>query len=144
VLLIELVGGLGALFNGSIKTWYSTLNKPSFSPPNWIFGPVWTTLFLLMGISLALVILSKETKARKKALFYFGIQLVLNVAWSFFFFYLQSPLLGLLDILLLLIFIATTIYHFHKVNRSAAWLLVPYILWVTFATALNLAILIKN
>ncbi|MDD3284006.1 MAG: tryptophan-rich sensory protein [Patescibacteria group bacterium] len=135
ILVCLSAGFIGSLFTTpNIPTWYSTLQKPSFNPPNWLFAPVWTSLFILMGISLYLI-LQKENN--KKAIFIFTIQLILNIAWSFSFFALQNPLYGLINILILLIFIILTITNFYKLNRTSAYLLLPYLFWVSFATILN-------
>ena len=142
VIGVEIVGFIGTFFTTpSINGWYVTLLKPSFNPPNWIFGPVWTFLFLLIGLSLAKVLLSpKDNLNRSKALMAYVIQLTLNVGWSFVFFYLHKPGLAVGEIIILIIAIATNIYYASKVKRSAAILLVPYLLWVSFATILNIAI----
>lgn len=142
----ELVGIVSTPFTiSAIPTWYRTLNKPFFSPPNWIFGPVWTTLYLLMGIS-AFLIWQKGLKKKKvkEAITYFGIQLFLNFIWTFLFFGLRNPLLGLIDIVVLWIFIVLTILKFYKLSKPAAYMLIPYLLWVSFATILNFSILILN
>lgn len=136
------VGALAGWFtSGSVGGWYSTIVKPSFNPPNWIFGPVWTLLYILMGIAFYMVWINAADNIlkRKATLFYF-IQLALNFCWSFIFFYAQQPGWALIDIVFLWVNIAATIYWFSKISKTAAWLLVPYILWVTFATALNFAI----
>jgi len=138
VVICEAAGGIGSIFTAkAVTTWFQTLNKPSFSPPNWLFAPVWTLLFLLMGISIYLVWQKKSNRQIKTAVMIFTIQLVLNIAWSFFFFFLQNPLVGLIEIIFLWLFILLTIIYFYKISKSAAYLLVPYILWVTFATLLN-------
>jgi translocator protein len=131
-----LVGSLAMI--ESLPTWYSSLHKPSFSPPGWIFGPVWTILYLLMGIALYLV-LRKGFSAPgvKIAVIVFGVQLILNAVWSFLFFGAESTLLGLIDIVLLWVAILVTIGAFARVSKPAALLLVPYILWVSFAAVLN-------
>lgn len=142
----ELVGIISTPFTiSAISTWYVFLVKPSFSPPNWIFGPVWTTLYLLMGIS-AFLIWRKglRNKKVKRALSYFLVQLFFNFSWSLLFFGLHSPLLGLLNIILLLISIVLTIQAFYKISKVAAYILVPYLLWVSFATILNIAIVLLN
>lgn len=145
ILLCEGAGIIGSLFTfSSIPTWYASLNKPIFSPPNWIFGPVWTTLYALMGISLYLVISDKRKVIRKKALIVFGIQLLLNTTWSIVFFGLRDPLLALVNIILLWTAILFTIKYFYKINKFAGNLLIPYILWVSFAALLNLAIVLLN
>lgn len=142
VIICLFAGFIGSFFTSpSIPTWYATLTKPSFSPPNWVFAPVWTTLFVLMGISLYLV-WSKELQNRdvKISLFIFGIQLVLNVLWSFLFFGLHSPVYAFVEIIILWAAIALTIQKFSKVSRTAGLLLLPYILWVSFAAILNFSI----
>jgi len=142
ILFCQLVGFIGSMFTAPyIKGWYAGLLKPSFNPPNWIFAPVWTALFFLMGISLYLI-LKKNLKDRevKKGLLVFLIQLILNVRWSFLFFYLQNPLSAFWNILLLWIAIALTIIQFYKIDKRAAYLLLPYLIWVTFASFLNFSI----
>jgi len=137
---------IGSVFTGlSVDTWYAGLAKPPFTPPGWFIGAVWTVLYLLMGISLFLVLEKgrKRTEVREGVLL-FGVQLALNVAWSFLFFGLQSPLAGLAGIVLLWIAILATILRFRVISRPAAFLLIPYILWVTIATGLNGAILLLN
>lgn len=122
----------------AIPTWYATLIKPSFSPPNWLFGPVWTLLYILMGVALYRVV--AKTSWRHPAIKLFLIHLVLNTFWSIAFFGLKSPLLGFLVILALLTMIAAIIRKFYRLDTIAAYLLIPYLAWVTFATILNLAI----
>lgn len=142
----EFVGIISTPFTlAAIPTWYSTLNKPPFSPPNWIFGPVWTTLYFLMGIS-AFLIWQKGLKKKqvKEALLYFVAQLFFNFIWSILFFGLKSPTLGLFDILVLWVLILVTMIKFYKISKPAAYLLIPYILWVSFATILNLSIVLLN
>jgi len=142
----ELVGILGTPFTtAAIPTWYLTLNKPFFAPPNWLFGPAWTLLYFLMGISFYLIwkknIKNKKIKTAKKL---FLAQLFLNFIWSPIFFGLRSPLLGLITIIILWILIIATICKFYPLSKWAAYLLIPYLLWVTFATTLNGAILFLN
>ena len=134
-----LAGVLGSVFTTpAIPTWYATLIKPSFAPPNWVFFPVWTTLFIMMGISLFLIWQKGlDNRQVKIALYIFGVQLILNVLWSAAFFGLKSPLAGLIVISILWIFILFTIQVFMKVSRTAALLLIPYILWVSFAAVIN-------
>ena len=141
-----LTGFLGSLVTTpSIPTWYQTLNKPFFSPPNWIFAPVWTTLYVLMGIALYLIwTKAAKTKQSKKAIYFFLIQLGLNFIWSFIFFGFQNPRLAFVEIIFLWIAILLTILSFAKVSKSAAYLLVPYIVWVSFALVLNLFVAILN
>lgn len=138
------VGIIGSFFTvSSIPTWYVTLNKPFFSPPNWVFGPVWTILYIMMGISLCMVWISKG-KLKQNALHLFFIQLGLNVLWSLIFFGWHNPLLALVDIIALWIAIVLTIKYFYPVSRLAAYLLIPYILWISFASILNLSIILLN
>ncbi|MBP7805139.1 MAG: tryptophan-rich sensory protein [Candidatus Pacebacteria bacterium] len=134
-----LAGGIGSLFTASsLDVWYMSLLKPSLNPPGWVFGPVWTTLFVLMG-SAAFLIWKKAEKNRqaRTALIIFGIQLILNVFWSILFFGLQSPGGAFIEIIFLWVSILCTIIAFAKISKLAAWLLVPYIIWVSFAGYLN-------
>lgn len=142
----ELAGIIGSVFTVSaIPNWYSTLIKPALNPPSWVFGPVWTMLYALMGIAAFLVWKNGwERKDVKMALGVFGIQLFLNAIWSIIFFGLQSPGWALVDIVLLWLAIVWTMVVFYKISKSAAWLLVPYILWVSFAAYLNYAIWALN
>ena len=145
VILCQLAGFLGALFTTpTIPTWYTTLRKPFFTPPNWIFSPVWISLFILMGISLFFVWQRTDHPKFKIAFIFFFVQLILNVFWSAAFFGLRSPLLGLIDIVLLWIAILLTTQHFLKVSRMAGFLLFPYLLWVGFAALLNFSLWILN
>lgn len=149
IVICLLAGGIGTIFTSSAPpagglTWYATLNKPSFSPPNWVFAPVWTTLYILMGISLYLVLSAKGKGESQKAIQIFGIQLTLNFLWSIIFFGWHSPLLALVDIVALWIAIVLTIKSFYKINKLAGNLLTPYLLWVSFATILNLMIVLLN
>ena len=145
IVLCELAGFLGSLFTApAISTWYRTLNKPCFTPPNWIFGPVWISLFILMGISLFLVWRRQGHPKSRIALILFFVQLILNILWSASFFGLRSPLLGLVDIALLWIAILLTIQNVFRVSRIAGLLLLPYILWVSFAAVLNFSLWTLN
>jgi len=145
VFLCQIAGFLGSLFTTpAIPTWYATLKKPFFTPPNWIFSPVWISLFILMGISLFFVWRRQGHPQLRTALFFFFVQLVLNVFWSAAFFGLRAPLLGLIDIVLLWIAILLTIRHFLKVSKFAGALLLPYFLWVSFAALLNCSLWIQN
>ena len=134
-----LAGVLGSVFTTpAIPTWYATLIKPSFAPPNWLFFPVWTALFIMMGISLFLVWQKGlENVQIKIAISIFGVQLILNVIWSAAFFGLRSPLAGLIEICILWIFILVTILKFMKISKTAGLLLIPYIFWVSFAAVIN-------
>jgi translocator protein len=142
-----LIGVMGSLFTtaDSLGNWYANLNKPFFNPPNWIFGPVWTTLYIMMGIS-AFLIWRKglDDKVVHIALVCFIIQLFLNAIWTPLFFGLRWPLLGLIDIILLLNAIIVTIFAFSKISRPAALLLIPYLAWVLFATVLNASLYLLN
>ncbi len=141
-----LVGSSGSLFTyPSIATWYASLQKPFFTPPNWLFGPAWTTLFILMGVSIYLV--WEKTGFRKEgrpALCIFVLQFALNVLWSFLFFGLRSPVLGLADIVPLWLSILACVLVFWRIRRWAGYCMVPYLAWVTFATALNLFVWLLN
>jgi benzodiazapine receptor len=142
IVICQLAGVIGAIFTTSaISTWYATLKKPAFTPPNWVFSPVWITLFVLMGIAAFLVWNKGLSDQRvKTALSIFVAQLILNVAWSVMFFGLRSPLAGLIEIAVLWIAILLSILYFFKVSNIAGILLLPYILWVSFAAILNFSI----
>ncbi len=152
ILICQLAGVIGSIFTAmSVKDWYVFLAKPSLNPPSWVFSPVWISLFLLMGISLYLIWTSKEDKKKKKgksekkcAYELFASQLLLNMSWSLFFFGLKSPMAALLNILVLWMFIALTILKFYKISKTASYLLIPYLAWVTFAAFLNYAIVMLN
>ncbi|MBX2973168.1 MAG: tryptophan-rich sensory protein [Flavobacteriales bacterium] len=141
-----LIGALsGIATDSSVRTWYPTLEKPVFNPPNWIFGPVWTFLYVLMGIAAGLVWNSIHDKALiRKALSIYAAQLALNAAWSILFFALRSPAMALVDIVVLWIAIAACIRAFKPLHGTAALLLYPYLAWVSFATVLNLSIVVLN
>ena len=148
IIICEIIGASGSIFTiPNIPTWYATLEKPFFSPPNWIFAPVWTTLFFLMGVSLYIILENKDKKLIKQkniAIIIFGIQFFFNVLWSYLFFGLKSPLLGFIGIIVLWLSIITTIISFYKISKKSAYLLIPYLRWVSFALILNLAILLMN
>lgn len=129
----------GIVTQSSITTWYPTIQKPTFNPPNWVFAPVWTSLYIMMGIAAGLVWDSIETKREevKSALIFFAIQLALNSLWSFLFFGLKNPLLALIEIILLLLMVYETFIKFNKLNKISGYLFIPYLLWVSFATILN-------
>lgn len=141
-----LVGVLGGIITyPSIPNWYVTLQKPLFSPPNWIFGPVWTILYVLMGIAAAMIWgEEKREKQRIEALSVFAIQLGLNFLWSILFFGLRSPLTAFIEIIALWLFILITVKRFYLLNKNAGYLLFPYLLWVTFASILNFSIVLLN
>ena len=142
----ELAGVIGSFFTTpSIPTWYAGLTKPAISPPNWIFGPVWITLFALMGIATFLIWEKGLNRTGVKiALSIFMGQLMLNILWSFIFFGRQNPGGALIEIIFLWISILITIITFAKISKPAAWLLVPYAVWVTFAIFLNYSIWTLN
>jgi translocator protein len=136
------VGSLaGFATSQSVLEWYPTLNKPSWNPPSWLFAPAWTVLYTMMGVAAWLV--WKQGNART-ALLLFAAQLLLNLAWSFLFFGARSPGLGLIDVIAMWIAIAATIFAFSFKSRLAAFLMVPYLCWVSFAAALNAAIYMLN
>ena len=146
IIICEAIGILGAIFTApAIPNWYAKLNKPSFSPPNWIFGPAWTMLYALMGVSVYLIWQQGIEKPEvKNALFIFTLQLILNFFWSFFFFKLQSPVYALIEIFLLWVLILATIISFYQINKAAGLILIPYLNWVSFATLLNFYIVKLN
>jgi tryptophan-rich sensory protein len=169
IIICELAGAVGSVFTTSaINGWYKGLIKPGFNPPNWIFGPVWAILFVLMGISLYLVwskkfVVKNELKIkRRKAwnkwsekffigpwqktniIIIFYLQLLLNVLWSVIFFGAHSPGAAFFELLMLWVSVIYTIINFYRVSKTAAWLLLPYILWVSFAAILNYFIWIIN
>ena len=132
------------IFLGNGIAWQDTLNKPFYAPPNWLFSPAWTVLFLLMALAFFLIWEKWPDKKAQTAVYLFIGQLVLNVAWNYLFFGARSISLGLIEILLLLIVVAATVYAFYQVDKRAAWLLVPYLLWICFATALNAGLWLLN
>ncbi len=146
ILICQGAGLVGSVFTSpAIPTWYATLQKPSFDPPNWVFAPAWILLFLLMGISLYLIWSKRlEDKEVKIAIVIFSSQLVLNILWSFLFFGFKSPLYAFIEIIILWLAILATIISFYRISRTAAYLLLPYILWVSFASVLNFSIMILN
>lgn len=139
-----LAGFIGSIFTiPAIDTWYATLNKPSFNPPNYIFAPVWTTLYILMGISFYLVLISK-VKNKSYAIGLFLLQLVLNALWSYIFFGLHNPLLALFEIIFLWGAVLYTTTSFDRISNIASYVIFPYVIWVSFAFILNLSIVILN
>ena len=137
---------LGSIFTApAIPTWYAGLRKPDLAPPNWVFAPVWTILYLLMSISLFFVLnVGPERRRVREPVVIFGVQLALNILWSYLFFGMRSPLLGLIGVVALWVMIVLTIVSFFKASKLAALLLVPYLIWVSFAGYLNYALLILN
>jgi tryptophan-rich sensory protein len=146
IFICLLVGFLSGISTAdSISGWYKTLEKPFFNPPNWIFGPVWTLLYTLMGVAVGLVWRADHSGTEKKvAISVFIAQLAVNGLWSIFFFGMQNPVLAFVDIIILLILIGFTIKLFKPINRIASRLLYPYLAWVSFATVLNLSLIILN
>jgi translocator protein len=146
VFICEAVGIVsGLLTQQETATWFSTLEKPTWNPPAYLFGPVWTTLYLLMGISLWLIWKCDAPETQKlRAELTFAVQLFLNFMWSILFFKCHSPLLAFIDILLMIVVILMTIGRFARMSKLAAWLLIPYLAWVCFATVLNYNIWLLN
>ncbi|MBE9601342.1 TspO/MBR family protein [Pedobacter sp. MC2016-24] len=140
------VGAIGAFFTASsVKTWYLTLAKPAFNPPNSIFPPVWTSIFILMGISAYLVWQRRDTIAHfPRTIAIYFIQLILNLMWSFIFFYTHQIGVALIEIMFLLVAIIINAIVFYKINKLAGLLFIPYILWVSFATVLTYNIFTLN
>lgn len=142
-LFIGIIGGLFTM--ESVKTWYTTLNKPSFNPPSWVFGPVWSTLYILIGISSYLVWKKREiVSGYSLAVKIYFLQLFLNLMWSFLFFNQHQIGLALIEIIILLIVIITNAFIFYRINKTAGLLFVPYILWVSFASFLTYSIYTIN
>jgi translocator protein len=145
LLLPLAIGGIAGMFtSAAIPGWYASLNQPSFNPPNWVFGPVWTALYTIMGISFFMIWSLEAGKERNQAMLIFMVQLLLNFCWSFFFFYFNMIGVALVDILLLWVMIVFMLVRFYKLKPLAAYLNIPYLLWVSFATALNIAYFFLN
>lgn len=146
ILLCETVGITSGLLSAAgMNGWFDTLSKPSWNPPGWLFGPVWTVLYFMMGLALWLVWKSEKPAPQKlKAMKIFALQLFLNFWWSLIFFHFHAPGLAFLEILLLAVTITVTIFQFAPISRTAAWLLVPYLSWVCFASILNYTIWAMN
>ncbi|MFA5049969.1 MAG: TspO/MBR family protein [Candidatus Micrarchaeia archaeon] len=143
ILICQLAGIIGSIFTfDSVSLWYPTLVKPSFTPPSWVFAPVWITLYTLMGISLYWIYNSKLKD--KKAFYVFGGQLILNALWSIVFFGFHLIFVSFLIIVLLWILILLTMVLFYKVDKKAGIILIPYLLWVSLATLLNYYLWILN
>jgi translocator protein len=139
-------GAVGSIFTfPSIPTWYASLNKPFFNPPNWIFGPVWTVLYIMMGVALYLFWQKKARKNEKQPGYvFFAVQLVFNALWSIIFFGWHLPLMAFMVIVVLWLAILLTIVNFLKLSHVAGYLLLPYLLWVSFASLLNFSVMILN
>lgn len=145
ILIPLALGAIAGRFTAqAVPEWYASLNRPSFNPPNWIFGPVWTILYILLGISLYMIWKQVPSKERNKALWIFSIQMFLNFIWSFVFFYFNQIGIALAVIIALWISIVFMIFSFYKIKPLAAYLNTPYLLWVTFASALNAGYYILN
>ena len=143
ILLALTVGGLSALAIANNMNVYDKINAPPLSPPGWLFPVVWTILFILMGISSAIIFTSKS-KQKDDALFIYAVSLVLNFSWSIFFFNILSFIVSFIILVALWLSIIITIIKYYKINKPAAWLQLPYLLWVTFAGYLNFAIILLN
>ncbi len=143
VIICLAVGYLsGMVTRASITTWYPTLVKPSFNPPNWIFAPVWTSLYVMMGVAAGLIWnqITTQKLAVTKALQFFTIQLVLNALWSYLFFGLHNLMLATIEVVLLWLMIFETYSQFAKINKTASYLMLPYLAWVSFASVLTASI----
>lgn len=137
--------GSGLLSMGNTREYFELLSKPPLSPPPWVFGPVWTVLYLMIGLSLYTFWQSRaKAEVKKTGYLFFILQMVANFFWSLFFFGLENPLLGLINILLLDLLVIGNIYFFSRLSHPAAWLLIPYLLWICFASYLNLVIVLIN
>ena len=141
-LIVEILGGVWT--KETVSTWYPTLAKPSWTPPDWIFGPVWSCLYIMIAVAGWLIYRAEYSHKRTIALMLYGGQLALNFIWSFLFFSLRSPTLGLIDIILLWLLISLTIIKAWPVRPLASLLLIPYLVWVTYATSLNAGIWLLN
>ncbi|MFO7658302.1 MAG: TspO/MBR family protein [Bacteroidales bacterium] len=145
VLLPLALGAFAGIFTSkAVPEWYTTLNQPSFNPPNYLFGPVWTTLYILMGISLFLIWKQAKSNERNVAITVFLIQLILNFAWSFLFFYLNRIDIALVEIIVLWISIIVMLIKFYRIKPIAAFINIPYLLWVSFASILNASYFLLN
>lgn len=147
VAICLVVGYLSSITTqSSINTWYPTLIKPSFNPPNWLFAPVWMVLFIMMGVAAGMIWnhLENQRELVKKALLFFTVQLLLNALWSYLFFGLNNVLLALIEIVLLWLIIYETFYIFKKIDKKAAYLFIAYLIWVGFAAVLNGSIYYLN
>lgn len=142
ILIPLIVGGLSGFFTSSgVNGWYAVANKPWFNPPNWIFAPVWTALYILMGIAFYIIWKANaESGIKQTAIIFFAAQMILNFFWSLIFFKMQQPGWAFAEIILMWVAILLTIIWFGKISSIAAWLLVPYICWVSFAMVLNYSI----
>lgn len=139
IVIVEALGGLGAaITSDQIPGWYASLQKPPGTPPNWVFGPVWISLYAMMGAAFAIIWHKADSgSAKRTGMIWFGVQLILNLAWTPVFFGMHQMMAALLVIVCLLIAIVVTIGKFHRLNRIASALLIPYLVWVSYATYLN-------
>ncbi len=140
LLLVYLAAAVGGFGSAGAGDFYQQLQRPDWAPPGWLFGPVWTALYTLMGIAAWLVWRAAPWPQTRPALLLFGAQLIINALWSWLFFAWQLGALALADIVLLMVVLALTIVHFHRIKPLAAWLLLPYYAWVSFAAVLNFAV----
>ncbi|MEO0052443.1 MAG: TspO/MBR family protein [candidate division WOR-3 bacterium] len=140
-----IIGFAGSMFTrSSVNNWIATLRKPVFAPPNWLFAPAWTLLYIIMGIAFYLIWQQGYSAKLRLAFTVYALQLILNLLWSLFFFGLRSPLLGFADIIILWIVVLINIILFYRLRHAAGLLLIPYILWLSFALVLNLSIVLLN
>jgi benzodiazapine receptor len=144
ILLCNLLGSIGGIWAGGDSDWYKNLNKSRLNPPSWVFAPVWFLLFTLMGVVLYFIWTSPVSQLRTILLLLFTFQFVLNILWSFLFFGIQNPLLAFIEIIFFEILLIIMIFILFPLNRVSFWLWIPYILWVGFASFLNLKILRFN
>lgn len=144
VLVTELVGLIASLLSGNIKKVYMTINKPALAPPSWVFGIVWSVLYLMIGVAAYIVYESEETEQRKKAIWLYWVQLFVNFVWPIVFFRFLMFEAALLVIGVLDILVVITTREFYKINKFAGKLMIPYLLWLMFATYLNLGIALLN
>jgi len=145
LVLCQMAGFIGAIFSSSgVKTWFITLNKPYFNPPSWVFAPVWTVLYILMGISFFIIWKRSHSRSKVPAITFFIIQLILNSLWSFLFFGLNNIQFAFIEIIILWIFIIVCVITFYPISKTASIMLIPYLLWVSFALVLNYEIMRLN
>ncbi len=141
ILIAQSAGLIGSIFTRkSVATWYLNINKPTWNPPSFVFGPVWLTLYTLIGLASYLIWQQRSQQSVKPALAIYAIHLILNALWSIFFFGLQNPKLAFIEILILLFFILLTMIMFYKIKPAAFYLMLPYLFWVSFASFLNFTI----
>lgn len=141
-LFVEVIGSYWT--RETVSIWYPKLLKPSWTPPDWVFGPVWSLLYIMIAVSGWLIFKAQSSPQRSTALRFYFVQLGLNFIWSFLFFSLRSPLLGLIDIVLLCLMVMLTIMNAWQVRRSAAFLLIPYLLWIIYAASVNAGVWLLN